>query len=74
MTDLPTPTCFRCHRPPAEIPGWMYDAHVEGMDVNAYAKADGTYNPVTNHFACDTCYLAIGQPAYPWPGTPWVAP
>ena len=30
---------------------------------DVYASDDGTYNPETNQFMCDECYIAAGMPA-----------
>lgn len=57
-------TCFRCERTPAQIPGIVMMAREDGVTPDEYAMEDGTYNPETQHFACDECYIAIGQPSY----------
>jgi len=69
-TDL---TCFRCGSDAERAfegyyghPGDMYETGT------AYClNEEGTYNPDTNHFACDECYIAIGCPSL---ATGWVAP
>lgn len=54
------PTCGRCHRPASEI------ATIVDLDdyesAAEWAMDDGTYNSRTNHFYCDVCYIALGQP------------
>lgn len=61
------PYCFRCGRPASSFP--EYDAYLsEGSRAvttraEAVRREEGTYNPYSNHFACDGCYIAIGQPS-----------
>lgn len=67
------PHCYRCGRGPEESHEGFYghpgDRYQTG---SAYVLAEeGTYNPVTGHYACDECYIAIGMPAGPHG---WVAP
>jgi hypothetical protein len=35
------------------------------------AREDGTFNPLTNAYACTLCYIAIGTPSSP---TGWRVP
>lgn len=38
----------------------------EGQTTAEYVRAeDGTYNPETNHFLCDDCYMRAGMPSSP---------
>lgn len=71
MSEQGSPTCFNCGKTAAEIPGWETEAEIEKITVEEYARQDGTYNPATNRFACDECYIAIGMPVAPGG---WVAP
>jgi hypothetical protein len=72
------PYCFRCGRPASSFSeycergdeGCRGPVHPEAVE---YVKhEEGTYNPKTNRFACDACYIAIGMPvgepgdAYGW--------
>jgi hypothetical protein len=67
------PYCFRCGKPASSFSEYWRD---EPLGVTDAAKAvrrdEGTYNPETNRFACDACYIAIGMPvgepgnAYGW--------
>lgn len=64
--------CFRCERRPSDIPGLSTWAAEDGYStVDEMAEDDGTYNPDTNRFCCDECYIAIGMPSSP---TGWRAP
>lgn len=56
-------SCFRCGRAPSEIPGIVMGAQAEEQTPDEFARDDGTFNIYTNHFACDECYIAIGQPS-----------
>ena len=61
-----------CQRSPSQIPGIVAMAHEEGWSADEYVRREeGTYNRATGHFACDECYIALGQPASP---AGWVAP
>lgn len=59
------PTCFNCTKTPDQVPGWLLEAKIEGVTVEEYARQDGTYNPATNRFCCDDCYIKIGMPSAP---------
>lgn len=58
--DAVEPTCVGCGKGAHEF--------VEQIDLDEYtdatqwARDDGTYNSVTNHFYCDRCYIAAGTP------------
>lgn len=65
------PTCAYCGRKANEIPGLEWEAEQEDMSAAEYAREDGTYNPETDHFACDGCYIKIGMPSSP---EGWIAP
>lgn len=79
------PYCFRCGKPASSF-GEYRTAVSEGVEfadeaelrihVVAYVLRDeGTYNPATNRFACDECYIAIGMPAgEPGDAYGWKAP
>lgn len=60
-----SPSCFRCGYTASEIPDIVTMALSEKVTPDEYAMEDGTYNSVTNHFACDKCYIAIGMPSSP---------
>lgn len=69
-TCPPEPHCFRCGRTADEA--FRIEAEVEEITPELFAvREEGTYNRVTNHFACDGCYIAIGMPASE---RGWVAP
>lgn len=67
------PYCFRCGKPASSFS--EYDNYLEPNYIGSRAEAvraeEGTYNRDTNRFACDACYIAIGQPSSP---SGWVAP
>lgn len=63
------PTCCDCGKTADQI--WPAEV-MEDQDPDAYARDDGTYNRVTNHFCCDMCYINRGCPSAPPPG--WKAP
>lgn len=59
-------TCFRCGKTAAEV--GEYDDLVfagEYRSADEAVRDDGTYNPVTGHFCCTECYIAIGMPSSP---------
>jgi hypothetical protein len=59
------PYCFRCGRPASSFHEYQVMS-ADGFgneDAATYVREDeGTYNPATNRFACDECYIAIGMP------------
>lgn len=58
------PYCFRCGKPASSFP--EYDYQFAGGDRADYVRnQEGTYNPDTNRFACDVCYIVIGTPSSP---------
>lgn len=59
------PYCFRCGKPASSFPEYRAGADNSLYnDPGAYVMdEEGTYNPHTNRFACDACYIAIGMPA-----------
>lgn len=60
------PYCFNCGKPASsfEIYKTMSADGFGNEDAAAYIREDeGTYNPETNRFACDGCYIAIGMPS-----------
>lgn len=64
--------CFRCGKTPQEA-GYQPYADDEGISADEYVyRHEGTLNTSNGHFACDECYIAIGQPTAPYPG--WKAP
>lgn len=66
------PYCFRCGKPASSFPEYESQADEYGAASNYVVREEGTYNPETNRFACDACYIAIGMPvgeafdAYGW--------
>ena len=66
--------CFRCGKHPSEIPTYVMCGQEEGITAAEYVRREeGTLNPENGHFACDDCYIAIGQPAARFPDR-WRAP
>ena len=61
------PTCAYCGKTATEAFGWLPCDEDETTPAE-YAMEDGTYNPKTNRFACDSCYIGIGMPSssYGW--------
>jgi len=69
------PMCPYCKRFAAdmdELDGFLFDSEEDYADNGpataemreAYVgKEEGTFNPANGHFACDGCYVAIGQPS-----------
>lgn len=58
------PYCFRCGKPASSFreyddPDGVYTR------VEMVHNDEGTWNPATNRFACDACYIAIDQPTAP---------
>lgn len=62
------PYCFRCGKPASSFHEYRVMA-ADGFgneDAAGYVREEeGTYNPDTNRFACDACYIAIGMPTAP---------
>jgi hypothetical protein len=59
------PYCFRCGKPASSFSEYRDMVHEAFPEVSAadYVRdEEGTYNPETNRFACDECYIAIGMP------------
>lgn len=68
------PRCIGCGRTPEQIDEYTaFAREFEMTNTEFVMKEEGTYNPLTNHFACDTCYINMGMPAG-GPGGRWVAP
>lgn len=69
--------CCRCRRPPHKIDDYIETSHLLSEsfdDVEEYIrKEEGTYNPSTNLFACDICYILLGQPGGLTEQTRWRA-
>jgi len=83
--DNGEPYCFKCGKPSSSFGEYASaveeDGPFEGGEfggdahdsIAAYVRREeGTYNPETNRFACDQCYIDIGMPvgepgnAYGW--------
>jgi hypothetical protein len=54
------PYCFRCGKPASSFS--EYAPNDTAMRAEMVRQDEGTYNPATNRFACDECYIAIGMP------------
>lgn len=70
MARHENPTDPYCKRAAADIPSVVTEASYQDESPNDYAMQDGTYNPDTNEFCCDECYIALGAPSSP---TGWKA-
>ena len=62
------PYCFRCGRPASSFPEYWEQPTSRadggtGTEADYVRREEGTYNPETDRFACDACYVAIGMPA-----------
>lgn len=55
------PYCFRCGKPASSFEAYEYQ-FAGGDNADYVRNEEGTYNPETNRFACDGCYIAIGMP------------
>lgn len=69
------PYCFRCGKPASSFSeysdSWIDSQTSFTSRADYVRQEEGTYNPETNRFACDVCYIAIGMPTGPYG---WVAP
>lgn len=69
------PYCFRCGKPAGSFEEYddfeESEREVRGSRADYVKREEGTYNPDTNRFACDGCYIAIGLPSGPGG---WIAP
>lgn len=64
--------CGYCDKTPDQIDEYVEMAAALGTTPNAYVETlEGTFNPLTGHFACTACYIRIGMPSSP---QGWVAP
>lgn len=73
------PYCFRCGKPASSFSEYSDDWIDSETSFTSRAdyvrQEEGTYNPDTNRFACDACYIAIGMPAgEPGDAYGWKAP
>lgn len=64
------PYCFRCGKPASSFSAYDDEDGIYTR-VEMVHIEEGTWNPATNRFACDGCYIAIGMPAGP---NGWRAP
>jgi hypothetical protein len=65
--------CIGCGKTPSELPEYVDAARVEGMSPELYVwEEEGTLNRENGHFACDSCYIKMGQPSRR--DGRWVAP
>lgn len=67
------PYCFRCGKPASSFPEYIQAPAYPESAAFYVRQEEGTYNPETNRFACDGCYIAIGMPVGPL-GVGWKAP
>jgi hypothetical protein len=65
VTRHDTPTDPYCKRAATDIPSLVSFAKEVGETANDIAMQDGTYNPDTNEFCCDDCYVELGAPTSP---------
>jgi hypothetical protein len=64
--------CVGCKKEPHEIEEYVEMAREERVSPELYVRAEeGTFNRENGHFACTTCYIAMGMPSSP---RGWVAP
>jgi hypothetical protein len=69
----PSPICFYCLKRPNEIEEYIAAAKENETTPDHFVRREeGTYNPLSGHFACTDCYIRIGMPSAP--GRGWVAP
>ena len=71
----PEMRCCRCRRTPEDIPGLVLSARAYGHKSASdfvYAE-EGTLNVDLGLFACDECYIEMGQPSAPMGRGRWVA-
>lgn len=55
-----------CGNYASQLPGVVMYAEDAGMSPADYVRREeGTYNPESNHFLCDMCYIQAGQPTSP---------
>lgn len=55
--------CFYCNRKPEEIAEVRLFSSSYGMEPLEYVKSEeGTFDPATGFFACDSCYIKAGTP------------
>ena len=76
--------CFVCQRPAYHCSEWIINAldmgAIPSMETcDQLVREDGTYNPETNTFACDYCYVTLEalsgkRLSRPLPGPGWKAP
>lgn len=76
----PEITCGRCRRRPHEIPEYVESAseatgaNLSPAAMDRYVRSEeGTYDPDTNRFLCDECYIRAGMPVNA-DGRPWKCP
>lgn len=58
--------CIGCNKAPAEIGEYVELAEADGITPDEFVRSEeGTYNPENGHFACTSCYIAMGEPSSP---------
>lgn len=59
------PYCFRCGKPASSFSEYASNLEERQSFAEYVRDEEGTYNPETNRFACDGCYIDIGMPSAP---------
>ena len=54
--------CAFCYRTPEEIDYTMFKESWQSHDEYVIAE-EGTYDPESEQFLCDACYIKLGQPS-----------
>lgn len=60
-----SPRCCRCGKTPAEVGEYI---SADLTPDECCRDEEGTYNAVTNTYACTPCYIKMGMPTAPYPG------
>jgi hypothetical protein len=64
--------CIGCGKEPHEIDEYVEGAADMDLTPEAYVEIEeGTFNHENGHFACTSCYMAMGMPSSP---RGWKAP
>lgn len=70
--NRPPLTCIGCHKSPDQLEEYIDSGRENGMTPEDYCwEEEGTLNCANGHFACTTCYIAMGMPSSPFG---WKAP
>lgn len=73
------PLCPACGRQAADIPDVVMFGKENGLSPEEFVRQeDGTYNPASEHFLCDTCFIVYeahkGSRLVGENGKRWVCP